>query len=69
VSATGFEPVTNGLKGQSPVCAAPIQCPACIIQSFGRLAKLVHWMRLFLLKWSQHLCIQWIFITLRMQLK
>ncbi|MCJ7536961.1 MAG: hypothetical protein MUO57_15645 [Anaerolineales bacterium] len=35
VSAAGLEPATNGLKGQSPLCASPIQEPTLFTQSIG----------------------------------
>ena len=43
MSATGLEPVANGLKGQSLYCAAPIQEPTRFIQSIRRWIKKVSW--------------------------
>jgi len=56
MSAAGLEPATNGLKGQSPQCASPIQEPT--------LFTPVHWtvdkesLLDTYLKVCQHLCIQ-----------
>jgi hypothetical protein len=44
MSATGLEPVTNGLKGQNMYCASPIQEPTTFTQSIGRWTKKVSWM-------------------------
>ena len=46
MSAAGIEPATNGLKGQSPVCASPIQKPAPFAQYTGRYSRKVSWMLL-----------------------
>ena len=56
MSALGFEPRTNGLKGQSPFCASPIQGPTAFAS--------VHWTvdkeRLLdaFFKVCQHFCVQ-----------
>jgi hypothetical protein len=55
VSATGFEPVTNGLKGQNRRCASYDQEPAILPLSIGRRIKKVSWM-LILKVLSTKLC-------------
>jgi hypothetical protein len=44
VSALGFEPRTNGLKGQNRVCASYDQEPTNSALSIGRRIKKVSWM-------------------------
>ena len=62
MSATGFEPVTNGLKGQNPVCASYDQEPANFALSIGHRRKKVPWMLILKVE-STRMC-QWIFLPL-----
>jgi hypothetical protein len=54
MSALGFEPRTNGLKGQNRVCASYDQEPAILPLSFGRRIKKVSWMLLRCLSTVKH---------------